>query len=215
MFTWIILSALALLGGGALAYRMGRRHAHGALAKPTPRPEVGGRPEVALLGRGLSDMRPGDIIERLGRDWLIESVVNYEEAGHRWSAARIIDRDDIVWLLVGLDRGPQLSLRWLAADAALTMTGYPPKAISHPEGKPDCRTYRLSRRGTATVKVKGDAHDLPAASSLASGGSLRCRWWLYQAAGQHCLLIEQWGETYRALVGESVTADSVELLAAS
>jgi hypothetical protein len=77
-------------------------------------------------------------------------------------------------------------------------------------------TWKLGSRGTATATFQGDLTGLPGVQvDGPTSQSQRCRWWKYQAAGERVLLVEQWGEAYRALWGETVRPDQVELLAAS
>ena len=43
----------------------------------------------------------------------------------------------------------------------------------------------------------------------------RCRWWNYQAAGDKALLVEQWGDDYRMLVGRSVGDTELDMMPGS
>jgi hypothetical protein len=151
-----------------------------------------------------------DVVQHGGRDYLIEGVIQYEEDGHTWRAARATDGSAERWFLVGLERNAGLTLRLLAPAQGLELTGYPPETLHHAEV-----TYKMAQRGTATASMQGQVGSLPGGKGTLPGSVSRCRWWRYQAAGEKCLLVEQWGETYRALAGEPVPPDDVELLAAS
>ena len=59
----------------------------------------------------------------------------------------------------------------------------------------------------AYARVKSGSPDFASAQAKLA--------WSYQAAGDKCLFVEQWGDTYRALSGETLNPDLVELLAAS
>jgi hypothetical protein len=202
MLTWLVLAALALVSGGFLAYRSGRKRAEAALPAAS-----GGA--AALLERTLVDVRVDDVIQNQGRDWLVEGIVRYEEDGHAWRGARILDGADESWLVVGLDRGIGMNVRLLKIARNIELSGYPPETLSV-----DGTHYTLAKRGTATAVFEGQLGSLPV-KGLASGSSLRCRWWRYQAAGEKVLLVEQWGDAYRALSGETLPPDQIELLAAS
>lgn len=203
MLTWILIAIIALIGGGFIAYRVGR--SKGA-ERQLPAPAGGDRP---LLERTIRDVRVDDVIQYDGRDFLVEGVIQYDEDGHTWRAARIADTGDVRWLLIGLERGPALVVRLLSNANDLELTGYPPETIDR-QGT----SFKLAQRGNATLTIQGDLSDVPGAKTIA-GGSIRCRWWRYHAPGEKTLVVEQWGDSYRALAGEVIKADDVELLAAS
>jgi hypothetical protein len=154
-------------------------------------------------------MRPGDVIQQGGRDWIVEGVLHYDEDGHRWLAGRLIDVQDTRWLFVGMDRTGSSSIRLLQVDDQIDVGGYPPDALES-SGK----RYPLDRRGTATVKPLGDVGPLPL-KDLAPESVLRCRWWRYQAAGPDCILVEQWGGDFRILRGSTIPDSDVDLMQGS
>ncbi len=196
MLTWILIClAVVLVSGLVVGNR--KRAAAGVLA---------GRPSQALLERTVRDVRPQDVVQHNLKDYLVEGVVQYDEDGHTWRAARMVDAGQESWLLVGLER-TGLTVRLLTVAAGLEVVGYPPETLDF-----GGISYKLAQRGTATVTFQGDLSGLPGASD---GASTRCRWWKYQAAGEKCLILEQWGETYRGLVGVGVPAADVDLLGAS
>ena len=61
----------------------------------------------------------------------------------------------------------------------LALSGYPPESLDA-----GGTTYKLAGRGTATATIQGDVPGLPATSE---GSAARCRWWKYQAPGDHTL----------------------------
>jgi hypothetical protein len=210
VLTWLVLAALALVSGSFIAYRAGKRRGQeAALPSAGSPPMLGDGRGPVLLERTLADVRVDDVVQNEGRDWLVEGVVRYEEDGHSWRGARILDGSDESWLIVGLDRGAGLNVRLLAAARGVELSGYPPESLSV-----DGTHFTLAKRGTATAVFEGQLGSLPV-QGLAPGTSLRCRWWRYQAAGDRCLLVEQWGDSYRTLAGASVPPDRLELLAAS
>lgn len=193
----MLLAILAVLGGGYIAYR---RQARPALPP--------GDPAAALLERTVKDIRANDVIQHDNHDYLVEGVIKYDEDGHTWSAARLVDGSIEHWLLVGLERGATLTVRLLSKQTDLELNAYPGETLELAG-----TTYKLASRGAATAALTGDLDAL--ALGAADGSALRCRWWKYAAAGEKILLVEQWGESYRALAGDTIRADSVELLAAS
>jgi hypothetical protein len=199
---WILLAVIAVLGGGALAYRAGkRRGAAGELpAGPGTR---------ALLERTARDVRVDDVLQHGGKDWLVEGVVSYDEDGHAWRSARGLDTPEERWFVVGFDRVGPPTIR-VCKRVTIDLQGYPAEELAV-----DGKSFRLAQRGNATAVLSGTFPDLPGAAAAVKDMSLRCRFWRYATGTGETLLIEQWGDTYRALVGETVAIDRIDLLAGS
>jgi len=196
-----VLLAGAVVTGALVAYR--RQH----LSLQAPERTAG------LIERTVKDVRPNDVVQHDGRDYLVEGVVKYDEDGHCWVSARMVDGANERWLLVGLERGGPLTVRVLAPARSFELSGYPPETVELAG-----TSWKLGSRGTATATFQGDLAGLvsgPTGPAPTEGASQRCRWWKYTAAGEKVLLVEQWGEAYRALSGDTVREDQVELLAAS
>lgn len=199
MIIWVLLALVAVLGGAYVGYRRSQGR-----ALPAPRESAG------LLERTLRDVRPNDVVQHAGRDYLVEGVVNYDEDGHTWRAARLLDGGQERWMIIGLERGSAMTVRLLDVAKGVDMSGYPPETL-----EVGGASYKLAGRGTATATFQGDLPGLPTAPGEGGAGSTRCRWWKYGAAGDASLIVEQWGEAYRVLRGETVRADDVDLLGAS
>jgi hypothetical protein len=213
MFTALLIAILIVAGaatvvGGGLVWSAQRRRAleRGASA---PR-QIGSGDAARLLERGVREMRPGDIVQHGGRDWVVEGVLHYDEDGHRWVAGRLVDIQETRWMVVGMDRAGSTTVLVMQPDSEVDVGGYPPEALGA-GGK----RYQLERRGTATVKVSGDAGIVPGTKDMAPESVLRCRWWRYQAAGPDSLLVEQWGGDFRVLRGVAVSEDAVDLMPGS
>jgi hypothetical protein len=213
VFTGLIIALLAIVGaatvvsGGLVV--LARRTERQLAASDERRRLTDGRGEAALE-RGVEDVRVGDIVQRNGRDYLVEGVAEYDEDGHRWRAARLIDGRDENWLMVGLERGGNATLRWLSEDPSIDVAGYPPERITAAG-----IAFAQRGRGTATVRIAGDTGALASARTETPDSVLRCRWWRYEAAGTGALVVEQWGTLFRALRGTSLRSDEVELIPAS
>src|SRR5688572_16818877 len=110
---------VAVLSGGYLAYRRSQVR---ALTSGTA-------PATGLLERTLRDVRPNDVVQHAGRDYLVEGVVSYDEDGHTWRGARLADGGTERWLLVGLERGSAMTVRMLDAARGVELSGYPPEAL--------------------------------------------------------------------------------------
>jgi hypothetical protein len=205
VLTALIIAALIVAGaatavGGVLVWASGRK-ALTAGEEPRALP-------AAPTERGLDDLRPGDVVQHDGKDFLVEGVLSYDEDGKDWSGARLVDGDDERWLMVGMEPTGPAALRLCRIDRELEVAGYPPDALTLGGDR-----YRLDRRGTATVRADGDVGGaIPAG---APGTSQRCRWWRYEAAGERGLVIEQWGQAFRVLRGATLEAGDLDLMPGS
>ncbi|MEZ4362021.1 MAG: DUF4178 domain-containing protein [Kofleriaceae bacterium] len=205
---WILFLMLVVLGGGAvvgIAVNERRRAAlpGGRRAALPP----GGGP---LLERTLRDLRIHDVVTMDGNDYLCEGVVSYDEDGHRWCGARLVDGAVSHWLIVGIERTGATTPRLCAIDS-MSVSGYPPEAMVVGELR-----YTLDKRGTATCKLAGDVGDLGGLKKDRPENHVeRCRWWLYSAPGDDSMIIEQWGEDYRVLRGKKIDGSTIDLIPGS
>lgn len=163
-----------------------------------------------MLERGIADLRAGDVIQTDGRDFLVEGLIRYDEAGRQWLAGRLIDGRDVRWLVVALERtGAAATLYELERDFELS--GYPPEVL-----EVGGQRYRFDKRGTATARLFGEVGPLGASQGALDPASVhRCRWWLYRTAGDDSLLVEQWGDDYRVLRGRRVSDADLEMMPGS
>jgi len=212
MFTGLIIALLAVVGAGAvvwgglnvLAHRTDRQLPDGGRKQLTDGSAQG------LLERTIRDVRVGDIIQHGGADYLVEGVVAYDEDGHTWRGARLVDGRNVKWLLIGLERGGAVSLRMLAEDHDTHISGYPPANLIA-----GGTSFSQEMRGTANATVAGDAGSLPGTNASGTDSVMRCRWWRYETAGNQALVVEQWGGMYRVLRGEMLRSDDLELMPGS
>lgn len=204
---WILLVLLTVVGGVsavAIAARSRKQLGGGGERKALP---AGDR----LVERTVRDLRVDDVLTMDGKDFLCEGLIAYDEDGHRWTAARVVDGSDVKWLVVGLERAAATSIRLLAQDATTPISGYPPEAMVIGEVR-----YVLDKRGAATCQLFGDVGGLGALKKDRPEGHVeRCRWWLYNAPGEDTLIIEQWGNDYRLLAGKKIGDGTIELIPGS
>jgi hypothetical protein len=201
---WILLVVIAVVGGVAAVGAFGTRKqlAAGQAQKAL---------ETGTKERTLADVRVNDIVTIDHKDFVCEGVIRYDEDGHRWIGGRCVDNKVIKWLIVGLERAGSGATRLLEQDNETHITGYPPEAIVLGELR-----YALDKRGTATCQLDGDTGGLGDLKSGQPEGHVeRCRWWLYSAAGDDTLIVEQWGSDYRVLRGKKVHDGTIELMQAS
>ena len=208
MFMGLFIALLVFMGvatavaSGVLAMQR-RRELAGQGARAALPSSTGGD----LLMRTIRDLRVGDVITYESRDFVVEGVVMYEEEGHRWNAGRLVDGDDVRWLVVGLERGGSTRVRVLAEDPSLEVSGYPPDVLVAGEQR-----YAQERRGTATATIHGNTG---LAASRQPGTAERCRWWLYEAPGDDTMVVEKWSDIYRVLRGKTINAALVDLIPGS
>ena len=164
-----------------------------------------------LVERGVSDLRVDDVLTMGAKDFLTEGLLAYDEDGHRWTAARIVDGTTVYWLVIGIERVSASSLRLLTQDVETQISGYPPEALVIGEVR-----YMLDKRGTASVQMFGDVGSLSALrKGRPEGHTERCRWWLYNAPGEDTMIVEQWGSDFRVLSGKRVGDGIIELIPGS
>jgi hypothetical protein len=212
MFTAMVIAALIVAGaatavGGVRGWASGRREL-GPGDTPRALGPGGGEPGVE---RGLAELRLGDVVQHGGADYLVEGLMLYDEDGHGWSAARLVDGADERWLLVGMERVGDAALRLVRPEPRLEIAGHPPEYLTL-----DGVRYKLEKRGTASVQTRGDVGRLgPLASREAPGSVERCRWWRYEGSGQRGIVVEQWGADFRVLAGATVGPGDLELMPGS
>ena len=212
LFTALIIAALILAGaatavGGGLVIAARKRNSLGAGPEPKL---LGSGSATDLLERGFADLRVGDVVMHDAIDYIVEGVIRYDEAGHHWSMARIVDGSKSCWLLVGLERTGGASKRILRPTEEVELGGYPPELIMIGDER-----YSFDKRGTATTALDGDTGTLGGAAKPGGGAAHRCRWWSYSAAGPNALLVEQWGDDYRVLIGATVNDSQIEMMPGS
>ena len=205
---WFLLVLLTVIGGAAavgIAVNERRKSLPGSgAAAALPAGDK-------LLERGVGDLRVDDVLTIDGKDFLVEGMINYDEDGHRWTCARVVDGSDVKWLLAGIERVGGSSTRLLAHDDSTQIAGYPPEVLVIGEVR-----YALDKRGAATCALHGDLGPLGALKKDRPDGHVeRARWWLYSAPGDDTLLLEQWGSDYRVLRGKKVLEGTIELIPGS
>jgi hypothetical protein len=211
VLVWILVAIIVTLSGamGAGLTAAARSRKRLAAAGGGLSLGEGGGPRAE---RTLRDIRVDDVLTMDGKDYIAEGVVTYDEDGHRWIGARVVDGPLTRWIVVGLERSGANTVRLCTEDDGNEISGYPPEALVLGEQR-----YALDKRGTATCKLDGDLGSLAShtGGSKVTGTVERCRWWLYNAPGDDTAVVEQWGQDFRILRGKKVGADTIDLMQGS
>ena len=206
---WFLLVLLTVIGGAAAVGIAAneRRKALPGGGEHKALPAAGDK----LLERTVRDLRVDDVLTIDGKDFLVEGMIHYDEDGHRWTGARVVDGSDVKWLVAGIERTGAGSMRLLAQDETTQIAGYPPEVLVIGEVR-----YALDKRGAANCALSGELGPLGALKKDRPDGHVeRARWWLYSAPGDDTLLLEQWGADYRVLRGKKVGESMLELIPGS
>ena len=111
---WILLVLLTVIGGAAaVGIAAGERRK--SLPGPSSSP-LGLPAGDKLVERGVAELRVDDVLTIDGKDFLVEGMINYDEDGHRWIGARVVDGSDVQWLVVGIERAGTGAMRLLVQD---------------------------------------------------------------------------------------------------
>lgn len=206
MVLLIVAGVLGAAGGGAVLGAQKRRK---ELAGRGPKRLLSGRDDE-VVERTVSDVRVGDVVAHDSQDFVVEGTIHYDEDGHRWVGGRMCDGQHVRWLMVGVEGVGGERVRIYEEDSGAHEGGPPPEVIATAGAR-----YTLDRRGTANAKIHGNAGALIGRGGKA-GMFKRCRFWRYEAAGGHGLVIEEWdGGAFRALRGRTIGPGDLDLIPGS
>ncbi len=209
MLAILIIAALIAAFGGAVAYGNTRKRRAIGSGGAAPRALPAATGDV-LHERSLRELRVGDVMTVDGKDLLCEGVIDYDEDGHRWVGARMVDGKDVTWCVVGIERVGTAVVRLLQPDDT-DVAGYPPEVLVIGDAR-----FTLDKRGNATCKLHGDLGNLLGVKATKPEGTVeRCRWWLYASSGDDTAMVEQWGADYRVMRGKKVAGDTIDLIPGS
>lgn len=210
MMTALIL-LLAALGGGVAGTVFVRWQKKGNHSLPGGEEQLalGDGSEQEFHERTIRELRVGDVVQHDAHDFLVEGVVEYNEAGHEWRAGRLVDGDLDLILMIGLSRTRGDSVSILKVDEECKIDSFPGEILLANNKK-----YAFDKRGHATATMRGDLASLNGQSSLGKAASFRCRWWLFED-GNNVAVVEQWRDDFRVLVGEYIKSTQLDLMPGS
>ena len=109
----IVLFLLLLVIAGAVFWWRGRQRIE----------QQHGASQPASAERSVFNLEIGDIVQNDLRDWIVETIYQYDQDGFKWIEYLLRDGDDVVWLSVVED--DWLELSWMtpvpSEDVAVSM----------------------------------------------------------------------------------------------
>ncbi|MDJ0616848.1 MAG: DUF4178 domain-containing protein [Calothrix sp. MO_192.B10] len=154
------------------------------------------RPELPSLKRNVFNLQIGDIVQYLGRDWVVEGSLTYDVDGYTWMEYMLQDGDDIRWLSVEED--DMVEVAFLEANNQLDVSQNPPQQLNFAG-----ETYRCVDSGTAKMTRKG---------TVVRRNAQRCQYFDYETPNDKVLSIEIWDGEIEVTVGERINPRSLTLL---
>ncbi len=146
--------------------------------------------------RNVFNLQIGDIVEYVGRYWVVEGRLTYEEEGTTWLEYMLQDGSDIRWLSVEEDDIVQVY--FLQTNHTLDIADSPPKQLNFAE-----ETYHLVNSGLADMTREG---------TILRRDAQKCQYFDYQGSEDKVLFLEFWGEEIEVTVGERVNPRSLRIL---
>lgn len=153
-------------------------------------------PKLPSGERNIFNLQIGDIVEYMGRDWVIEGRLTYKEEGATWLEYMLQDNSDIRWLSVEED--DTVEVCFLEPNHTLNVADSPPKQLNF-EGE----TYKLVSSGLADMTQEGN---------ILRRDTERCQYFDYQGSQGKVLCIEFWGGEIEVTMGEMINPKTLRLL---
>ncbi|MEA2218583.1 MAG: hypothetical protein QOJ35_1209 [Solirubrobacteraceae bacterium] len=108
MEAFYVLLFVALIAGGIVVYRRGRKREAGAGGAPVGLPQAPApEPVGGIEARAL---KLGDIVNYEGRDYIVEGTLRFDQGGFRWQEHRLVDGEASLWLSVEDDEGLEIAI---------------------------------------------------------------------------------------------------------
>jgi hypothetical protein len=169
----LVLIFVALVVAGVVVYVRGRDRVQagaesGGRSLPASRPEP--------LASDPRALKPGDVVNYDGGDFIVEGTLRLEQDGFRWAEHRIVDGERSHWLSVEEDEGLEVVI-WNRSRGGSLEPG--PATLVH-----DGVTYELDERGHANFTAEG---------STGTAGGGRVEFADYEA-GDRRLSFERYGD---------------------
>ena len=171
----LIFAALVVAGVVVYARGRGRMSARGPGGGGSAAPSLASARAEALAGDPRA-LKPGDVVNYDGGDFIVEGTLRLEQDGFRWAEHRMVDGDRSLWLSVEDDGGLEVVV-WTRTRGGGLEPG--PGSLDH-----DGVTYVLEERGRANFTAEGS-------TGTAGGGRVE---FVDYEAGERRLSFERYGD---------------------
>ena len=152
--------------------------------------------ELPSLERNIFNLQIGDIVQYMGRDWVVEGKLNYNVGGYIWFEYLLQDHNDIRWLSV--DEDDRVEVAFLEPTDRLEVSKNPPKQLTFADETYHCvdsGMAKMTRIGTTLRKT-----------------AERCEYFDYRGTDDNVLSIEIWDGEVEVTVGYQINPRSLTLL---
>ncbi|MEX0269263.1 DUF4178 domain-containing protein [Leptolyngbyaceae cyanobacterium UHCC 1019] len=186
MWLWIGIGAIAIVGVVLVVRQRQGKPLLGASNQPA----------LPSLHRTVFSLQIGDIVQYLGKDWVVEGQLTFNDHGYTWMEYMLQDGDEVRWLSVEED--DRLEVCWVETITGLEISGTPPQQITY-EGA----VYKLRESGTARMTRAGTTLNKQAQ---------QCRYYDYSSNHKQLLSVEDWDGDMEVSVAWQISPSSLTLL---
>ncbi len=158
----------------------------------------GGKKRQQLLPeeRTVFNLKIGDIVQYIDKDWVVEGKLTYRDKGYAWFEYLLQDDNEIRWLSV--DEDDRVEVAFLESTNFLDVEGTPPKQLNFVGD-----TYYQKEKGQATMSRTG--------TTLRRTAQI-CQYFDYEGPDDKVLSIEFWNGEYEVTVGQRINPKALILL---
>jgi len=171
----LVLIFVLLIVAGIVVFMRGRDRVAAGPDGGGGAPSLGASRAEPTAG-DIRALKPGDVVNYDGGDFIVEGTLRLEQDGFRWAEHRIVDGERSHWLSVEDDEGLEVVV-WERTRGGSLEPG--PTSLEH-QGV----TYELDERGHANFTAEG---------STATAGGGRVEFADYEA-GERRLSFERYGD---------------------
>ena len=201
MEAFLVIIFLALIAAGIAVFVRGRNAERStAGSSAAPKPLAAGQAPSAIGPSDARGLKPGDVVNHGGRDYIVEGTLRLEQGGYRWDEHRLVDQGDTIWISVEDDEGLEIVV-WDRRKG----TGLAPGESTI---EVDGVTYSFDESGKANFTSEG-------VTGMAPGG--RLEYADYEGPGDKRLAFER-GEgedSWEVSVGEVVSEAMIDIYPSS
>ncbi len=145
----------------------------------------------------VRNLAVNDIVSYMGQDFMVEGKLTFEEEGDVWYEYRLVDGQDVRWLVVEEEDELELSLYKEVHD--LHITSDPGEFIEYQGVR-----FVLDEQGLAIMRREG---------RTGSREGRECRYWDYTTEDESMLLsVEKWGMSYEVSIGHPIEEIALDIL---